>query len=282
VLSPFRGCDAVAAGLLSRRQLQGPGWRRLFHDVYASASVEVDYDLRCRAAALLLPPGGALSHRTAAFVHYADVLPLGCSTVEITVPQRVRPRPQEHLRIVRADLPASDLVVRRGLPVTSAVRTAFDLARSGSLVDGVVAVDALLSNRSLRLPTLASYVAERAGQRGLVQARRVVELAAPGVESPMESRLRLVLVLGGLPVPTVQHEVFSGIHFVARVDLAYVEQRLALEYDGDVHRSRAVFRQDVARLNELRMCGWTVLRFTADDVLRRPSHLLEQVRRLLA
>jgi very-short-patch-repair endonuclease len=69
--------------------------------------------------------------------------------------------------------------------------------------------------------------------------------------------------------------------FVARVDLAYPQHRLAIEYDGDHHRGRASFRRDAARLNALRMCGWTVLRFTADDVLRHPSRVVAQVRALL-
>jgi very-short-patch-repair endonuclease len=73
--------------------------------------------------------------------------------------------------------------------------------------------------------------------------------------------------------------------FVARVDLAYPlaypRVRLAIEYDGDHHRDRATFQRDVARLNALRLCGRTVLRFTADDVLRHPHRVLAQVRILL-
>jgi very-short-patch-repair endonuclease len=56
---------------------------------------------------------------------------------------------------------------------------------------------------------------------------------------------------------------------------------VAIEYDGDHHRGRDRFRRDVARLNRLRLLGWTVLRFTADDVLRRPEHVVAQVRAIL-
>jgi len=98
----------------------------------------------------------------------------------------------------------------------------------------------------------------------------------------METRLRLLLAASGLRRPISQYEVrdADGV-FVARVDLAYPRQRLALEYDGDHHRGRATFRRDVARLNELRLCGWTVLRFTSDDVLRLPTRVSSQVRRLV-
>jgi very-short-patch-repair endonuclease len=76
--------------------------------------------------------------------------------------------------------------------------------------------------------------------------------------------------------------VVDAIGFVARLDLAYPRFRIGIEYDGGHHRERAVFRRDVARLNRLRLCGWTVLRFTADDVLRHPQIVVEQVRDVLA
>ncbi|MGW5673249.1 endonuclease domain-containing protein [Micromonospora sp. NPDC003776] len=88
----------------------------------------------------------------------------------------------------------------------------------------------------------------------------------------METRLRLLLLDAGLGPLTAQHDVLDGRgRFLARVDLAWPALRVAAEYDGDHHRERAHFRQDVARLNALRAAGWIVLRFTADDVLRHPA-----------
>ncbi len=87
----------------------------------------------------------------------------------------------------------------------------------------------------------------------------------------------MLLVLRGFPCPTLQHEVYHRGVFVARLDLAYVGARLAIEYDGDHHRDRVTFRKDVARLNALRAAGWTVLRSTADDVLRHPERVIAQV-----
>ncbi|MDG4789928.1 DUF559 domain-containing protein [Micromonospora sp. WMMD1102] len=92
----------------------------------------------------------------------------------------------------------------------------------------------------------------------------------------------LLVVDAGLPPPTAQHEVYdSRGRFVGRVDLAYPGLRIALEYEGHHHRERAHFRQDVSRYNELRAAGWTVLRFTADDVLRHPARLLAQLTQAL-
>jgi hypothetical protein len=99
----------------------------------------------------------------------------------------------------------------------------------------------------------------------------------------MESRLRLVLVDGGLPRPVTQFEVFDGAgFFVARIDLAYREARVGVEYEGDHHRGRGVFAADLRRINALRALDWTILRFSADDVLRHSGRIVAQVRAVLS
>jgi very-short-patch-repair endonuclease len=66
-------------------------------------------------------------------------------------------------------------------------------------------------------------------------------------------------------------------------DLSYPEQRVAVEYDGDVHRTdRTVWRRDVVRRQELESLGWRVITCTADDVLRHPDRPVSWVRRALA
>jgi len=278
---PFRGRVAVASGLVSRRQLAGPAWRRLLPDVYAHVDAPLDRLAWCQAAALLLPPGGAISGRSAALLFGADVLPLD-APVEVTVPRPAAMRQHARLVVRRAVLPPYEVTRRNGLPATTPVRTAFDLARQPDLVEAVVGVDALLYRRVVKLEQLATYSAGRRGWRNVRQVPRVLSLAATEVESPMETRTRLVIVLAGLPAPVVQFDVLDRAgRFVARVDLAYPHIRLAIEYDGDHHRERATFRRDVARLNALRLAGWTVLRFTADDILRHPSRVVAQVRAAL-
>lgn len=280
--APFRGSAAVRAGLLTRRQLAGPSWRRLFHDIYLHADAQLDHLTWCSAAALLLPAGAALAGTSAAFLYGADLLPLGGAPVEVAIPRGTILRGRANLVVRRTVLPPSDIRRRNGLPTTTPLRTAFDLARHLALTEAVVAVDALLYRRLVTLPALAEAMAAHDAWPGVRQAAAVLRLAAPAVESPMETRLRLLLVLAGLPPPAVQHEVrdVAG-RFVARLDLAYPQLRVGLEYDGDHHRDRAVFRRDLERHNELRLCGWTVLRFTADDVLRHPARVVAQVRALL-
>jgi hypothetical protein len=281
IYAPFLGRDAVAAGLLTRRQLRGAGWRRLLPDVYVAASVRLDHRAWCLAAGLFLGDRGAVSGRSAALLWGADVLPRA-APVEVTVQDPVRITPRPGLVVVRSALPPGDVTRWAGIPVTTPGRTAFDLTRRLPLVDGVVAADAMLAARMITKRDVARFAAERPGWPGLPRLRRVLALADQGAESPMETRLRLLLIAGGLPRPTTQYEVrdTDGV-FVARLDLAYPGRRLGIEYEGDHHRGRGVFQQDLRRLNLLRACGWTVLRFAALDIYREPGRIVAVVRAAL-
>jgi very-short-patch-repair endonuclease len=108
-----------------------------------------------------------------------------------------------------------------------------------------------------------------------------VELADGLAESPRETRLRLLLHRSALPSPVPQHTVRNGRRFVARVDFAWPELRLALEYDGVWHGEPGQFGRDRHRLNQLTDVGWMVIFVTAAD-LRRPDRLLARIERALA
>lgn len=124
---------------------------------------------------------------------------------------------------------------------------------------------------------------EQPGARGCRQLDRIVSLADAEAESPMETRLRLLLVLGGLPVPTVQYRIRDEHGFVvARADLAYVDERLAIEYDGAGHFAGPQGRRDRGRDLEVAELGWHTMRFVDDDVLATPPQTLDRVRRMLA
>jgi hypothetical protein len=158
---PFRGSIAIRDGRLTQAQLGGPTWRRLFRDVYLHADAVLDHRAWCQGAALLLPPGAAIAGRSAAYLHFADVLPRGDVPVEVAVPRSTSLRPRAGLRVKRTKLPPEDIQRVAGLPVTTRIRTAFDLAREPDLVDAVVGVDALLNTGYLSLPALIRYADER-------------------------------------------------------------------------------------------------------------------------
>ena len=101
-------------------------------------------------------------------------------------------------------------------------------------------------------------------------------------ESVLEAHMLRLLRDHSLPGPVAQHEVRVGRRFVGRVDFAYPRRKVAIEVDGyECHSSLAAFRRDRARQNELVAAGWTVLRFTWDDVVHRPERVAGVLHRVL-
>lgn len=277
--SPFTLAHARANGV-SRRSLQKRSYRRLAQGIYLPADVELGPSVWLAAAALLMPTGSAVSGLWAAWAWGVDLLPGGPRAVEITIPRGrsvIRP---SGIRVRKALLPPSDVVTLDGLRVTSEMRTAFDLARHGSRDDAVIALDALLYARLISRAGLRRYLKARPGWRGVRSAAAHLDLAEDRAESPMETRLRLVLLDGGLPPPLVNESVCDEHgRFIARPDLRI--ERVIIEFDGAVHRSAERHREDVGRQNALIQAGYIVLRYTATDVYVRPAAIVAEVRAAL-
>ncbi|GID68243.1 hypothetical protein Acy02nite_61240 [Actinoplanes cyaneus] len=144
-------------------------------------------------------------------------------------------------------------------------------------------IDAMLHRGILDAGAVVELTRRRARWPGVPLLRGTMSLADGRAESPMETRLRLLFHDAGLPSPEPQVEVRdeSG-RLAGRVDLGWQAARVAAEYEGDHHRERGQFRRDIARVNALRRLGWTVLRFTAADVIHRPRETAEAVRAELA
>jgi hypothetical protein len=276
--APFRGTDAVRRGLLTKAMLCGASWRHLFPDVYVHAAAfdPEDHRMWCRAAGCTLPAGGAVDRYSAAFLHGVDLLEPGVP-VSVTVPPGTRLSPHPRRRVSRAALAPGDVALKDGVPTTVPIRTAFDLGRQPGRRDAVVALDAMCHRHLVTVTAVKGYMSRSGRLHGAARLRERLTLVDGRAESPMETHVRLVLHDAGAPPPVAQFVVRDAAgRFLARVDLAYPVWRIAIEYEGDHHRGRATFRRDVARLNALREAGWLVLRFTADDVLRRPGDMLRQ------
>ncbi|MBO0681826.1 MAG: DUF559 domain-containing protein [Candidatus Dormibacteraeota bacterium] len=226
-----------------------------------------------------LPLGSVFSGRTAAYLHGLDIAP--CDPVEATIPSPFSVSARAGVCLRRADLADDDVANRRGLPVTSAVRTVADLGGRDPLTEAVVAVDMALHKRLVDRSQLRAYADAHRGRSGVARLRRARVFAEPASESPMETRLRMLLVLAGLPRPQVQVPLRDAWgRFLARADLYYPAQGLALEYDGGTHRESLV--QDDRRQNQLMDAGYRLLRFTAADVFRAPDTVVALVRGTLA
>ncbi len=275
---PFLGSAAVAAGLLTPAELRSSRFVAVFRDVYAPAGSALDLVERSRAAHLLLPPDGALGGYSAAALHGAVCGPPNASA-EIIAP-RGDVRKRRGLVVRQCALDPADVDEVAGLRVTSPRRTADHLGRRLPLVDAVIALDALV--RVGRFAP-ADLLHGAVGARGCRRLRDAVALADARAESPMETRLRVLLVLAGLPAPVPQFRVRDRSGVVrARVDLAYPDARLALEYDGAHHFDARHGRSDRRRDLQLDDLGWCTMRFVDTDLLATPHETVRRVRRRLA
>ena len=106
-------------------------------------------------------------------------------------------------------------------------------------------------------------------RRGVVNARRALPILDGRSESPGESLARCALVTGGVPRPRCNVDITDRGGWLARADMAWLEERVIVEYDGAAHISEKQRRHDAARRNLLQEAGWLVIVFTADD-LRKP------------
>jgi hypothetical protein len=170
-----------------------------------------------------------------------------------------------------------------GLRVTTVARTWLDQAAQLDLVEVVVLGDAVLRRGLTSRDQLHAAVTSWSGRPGATVLRRALPLLEPRTDSPMETRLRLLLVLAGLPVPVSGLDVVVDGVWLARPDLSYPELRIAIEYDGDHHRvDRRQWQSDIARRRMLEDQGWTLLVFTADDVLKHGHETIRRVRATIA
>ena len=210
--------------------------------------------------------------------------PVGCTVS--TYHRSIRYRSQSRTptpRIVPASAfggrrwPPSKIVRLRGLPVTSPLRTAVDLGSERVLVNAVIALDMALHKRIVDLTQLRSFCKANRGAKRIAKLRRAIELTEPATESPMETRLRMLLVMASMPRPCAQVPLHNQQgRFLGRPDLYYPEHKLGLEYDGGTHRESLV--EDNRRQNRLLNGGIRLLRFTAADIYGTPESVIEQVR----
>jgi hypothetical protein len=274
----FTLAEARAAGVTSE-QLRSKQWRRIAYGIYAPTTMPDDPLALLSAIARRLPPAAAFSGGSAAWLDGVDVPP--CQPIDVTIPPECGVSAVAGVRVRRAALAAGEVVVRRGLRVTIIERTLADLAWRLPLVDAVVVTDMALHTGRVTVPRLQDWIAGHRGVKGIRFLRCVTELAEPAAESPMESRLRLLLVRGGLPPPEAQVNLYDRDgRFLGRTDLYYRGPNLAIEYDGETHRERRL--ADNRRQNAILAAGINLLRFSAADVYGPPFVVVAQVRRFFA
>ncbi|HEU0041742.1 MAG TPA: hypothetical protein VFQ15_05270 [Jiangellaceae bacterium] len=272
---PFTVSEADAAGL-SRGVLSGPRFRAPFPGVRVPCTLPDTLLVRCEAAALVVPGTAAFCHETAAEL-WGLPLPRSTDQVHTIVPDKIVV-PQIEGIVGHTGLDPDTVQTHDGVRAVHPDRTFFDLAPKLRLDDLVAVGDAILR----RWSTLEALTVRASGlsrRRGIVRAREALRLLRPGVDSRMESILRMLVIRAGLPCPEVNVDVYVDGGWVARPDLSYPELKIAIEFDGDHHRTdKKQWRHDVFRGENMRDAGWIVIVLTADDVLRRPELTIHRIR----
>jgi very-short-patch-repair endonuclease len=269
---------------MARHRLRTGRWSKAAEGVFRIGGAPVTWHSHVLAAVLAGGPGAVASHRTAGALHGLD----GCrrGTPEVTVPRNHRYRPRGVKVHESTDLHLAPIVPVDGIPTTAVPRTLVDLGAVMPTHRVHLAVDHArrhaLTNWDQLLDVLVAHA--RRGRRGVGALRAILdqhhdEVAVTG--SRAERLLVTLLVQAGLPGPVLQHEVEEGGRRY-RLDFAYPQARVAIEYDGTQHTEREVWERDHPRQNAIVLTGWTVLRYTRRMYLREPERIVREVRRALA
>lgn len=271
--------ELLAAGVSSAalyRAVAGGTVIRVARGAYRAGPVGGLADLVAAARGMR----GVVSGDSAALVHGWPIS--HTPTVHsITVPRNRGQVCAPGVRVSRRDLAASEFHEIDGVLVTSALRTVLDCARRLPLAQAVAIADSAL-RAGLDVAELRSGAAS-AGGKGAAKVRRVAALADPRAGSVLESVLRVLLTLGGLPPSHTQFAVRDAWgNLIALVDFGYRVQRLLVEADGfEFHRERQDYRSDRRKANALLVGGWMLLRFSWEDVMGSPDYVVETVRTAL-
>ncbi|WP_431245274.1 endonuclease domain-containing protein [Leifsonia xyli] len=276
---PFRVTDAARLGV-GRGRMRSPDLIRPVRGVRAPS--DADLLTRCRALLLHRPTGMWFSHLTAARLLGIPLPTRLAEDERVHVSVAAPARAPQITGVAGHVASRSCLVQRDGLPIPEPADVWIELAASLRREELVIAGDFLVASELATVEDLLQAADRARGRRGVSRAKRAIPLIRPGSESPGESTLRIVLQDAALEPPELNYRIHARDGaFVARVDMAYPDQRLVIEYEGDYHRViRDQWHKDIRRQSRLEDLGWRVIRATAAD-LADPTALLARVRRAL-
>lgn len=244
-------------------------YRRIYRGVYLHNDVELTAALRARAASL--STGATLAGVSAAAMLGSKWLNGDAPAEIIRKDRHAQPGMVAHGYRVHDD----EICLAASLPVTTPARTAFDIGRARPAYQAVPILDSLFAATGVAVEDVLAVADRWPGARGARLLRSTMPLVDAAAESPQESRLRLILVRGGLPAPECQ---IRFPEFRIRVDMGWREWKVAVEYDGVQHWADASQRTwDIERFALLESAGWAVVRVSA-QMLSRPEAIVARVR----
>ena len=275
---PFTRAEALQAGI-EPQALRTTAYRRLLPNVYVDAAVPLTPGLRAVAPLAVAHPVAWASHASAGRVYGVPLPPLPGEHISVLdKSQRLR-----RAGVTSHVAPHGSRITRvHGHRVSPPTQLFVELAGQLSLVDIVVAGDWLVRQGMVTCAGLVEYCAQ-SRLPGAKHARTAAAYVRDRVDSPMESRLRMLIVLAGLPEPEVNRTVTDVRgQPVRRYDLCWPNVRVIVEYDGRHHVEReAQWEADLDRREAIDDDGWRILVVTSKGVYVDPGLTLDRIARLL-
>jgi hypothetical protein len=277
----FLGSHAVAEGAVTAKQLKADLYRRLLRDVYADPGIPLSHELLARGAALLLPEAAVLAGRSAAAWFGAPFASVN-DPVLVLVPPSSAWRGPRGVQVHRSAVGRHEVLTLEDgdIRLTSPVRTAWDIASLETVSNAVALLDGMVRAGHLDLERCRQVHARAHGRWRRRRVGPVLALVDGRSESPPESWVRVACARAGLPAPVPQFVVLADGEFLGRVDLAWPEYRLIVEYEGAYHFDGLQIRQDDRRYERLVAAGWRVIRLSAID-LRDMTAVVDRIARAL-
>ncbi|MDZ4265127.1 MAG: hypothetical protein U1D00_05380 [Mycobacterium sp.] len=270
------GSDAITAGTVSRGQLRW-NYRAIYPDIYVPKAVEPTLARRAEGAWLWSGRRGVITGRAAAALHgskwVADETPVELLWSNSNPPDGIITR--------RERIAPGEITRIRGMFVTTPARTGLDLGRHLPRAEAVARLDALAQSTGVAAADILELSYRYKGTKGVRRCREAVDLMDAGAQSPKESWVRLVLIDADFPRPETQIPVLDdfGDPF-AYLDMGWRDMTIAVEYDGEQHRTDTdQYRWDAKRLRMIMAKGWIHIRVIAGD---RPKEIEAWVRRAWA
>lgn len=274
---PFRRQAALESGIGAKR-LRGPGFVRVLPGVFVEAGIPITPSLRASAALTT-----ATGHAHASHASAARVLGVPIPTMPheyVTVPAAAERGATAGVRyVVRR---TTDTIRVDGVRVSAPLQLFEELASLLPLVDLVVVGDHLVRRNGVTCEQLRDRAASLPGRLGR-HARQAASYVRAKVDSPMETRIRMLLVLAGIPEPEVNLEIRDETgELLRRHDLAWRGVKVIVEYDGRVHIEREdCWERDIERREAVDADDWRVLTVVSKGVYRSPGQTVAKVFELL-
>ncbi|MDA2894460.1 hypothetical protein PDG61_26370 [Mycolicibacterium sp. BiH015] len=259
------GSEAIRSGAVTRGQLRW-NYRSIFPDVYVRKDLEVTVAVRSRGAYFWSRRRGVITGRAAAALHgarwIADTVPVEVIWANNHSPTGIVSR--------REPIAPGEITWHRGIPIANPARAALNIGRHLPRDEAVAHLDALARATGVQAADILELAQRYKGSRGVRRCRGAVELMDAGAESPQESRLRLILIDQGFPRPQTQIPVVDADDYVfARLDMGWQDLKIAVEYDGEHHRTDDTqYRKDARRIRGITAMGWIVIRVMKGDRAR--------------